>query len=443
MEEAGPAVDLEEAAPPGGDVEESRENNAQSTATDADTAAAAVAAQAAKLRQYETSAADDRAGSDDGSKPSDAASAASSISSLGPEPTPGLHDPPEPSRPPHPPPAPSLGVGAHRIAGMNATNPISSAAEIPSDSAGVATPAAARAAADAAGGDDEGVQEVHAYPVEETPDLPVAEVEEMRPWLRRREGKLAALAVGLLLAALVVILGVFLTRPDPPARPGTGLEEVTSDAPTVSPTLDPRPLLTVVRERGSVRCGVEDTVATGAVNFGKFAADLCRGVAVAVLGDPDATRLVPVGEDRYQVLNDHGVDLLVAGDAWTVEKTFREVRALLPTMLTTCLNFVNLFNFPLFQKPSTGSAFNFGYPYYFAAVVYVGVPNYVQCAMSAKRYDDCSGLAICAVNSVDIRDLMTSLCEFYPSLGHRPRISILTQDLSQSPSRSSNLTPSR
>ena len=46
MEEAGPAVDLEEAAPPGGDVEESRENNAQSTATDADTAAAAVAAAA-------------------------------------------------------------------------------------------------------------------------------------------------------------------------------------------------------------------------------------------------------------------------------------------------------------------------------------------------------------------------------------------------------------
>ena len=85
-------------------------------------------------------------------------------------------------------------------------------------------------------------------------------------------------------------------------------------------------------------------------------------------------------------------------------------------MLTTCLNFVNLFNFPLFQKPSTGSAFNFGYPYYFAAVVYVGVPNYVQCAMSAKRYDDCSGLAICAVNSVDIRDLMTSLCEFLIAL---------------------------
>ena len=326
MEESERLV-REEAAPPGGGVEESRENAL--SAADAETAAAVytVAVQAAKLRQYATSAADDRAGSsDDDSKPSDAASAASSISSFWPEGSPSeispLHDPPE-SSDAHPPPrpAPSLGVGAHSIAGMNATNPLSSV------SAGVATPAAAaRATADATSGGYDGVQEVHAYPVEETPDLPVAEVEEMRPWLRRREGKLAVLAVGLLLAAVAVILGVFLSRPDPPPKPRTATGfMITSDAPTVSPTLDPRPLLTVVRERGSVRCGVEDTAVTGAVQFGRYAADLCRSVAAAVLGDPEATQLVNVGRERYQVLNDHGVDMLVAGDAWTVEKTMKEV----------------------------------------------------------------------------------------------------------------------
>ena len=45
--------------------------------------------------------------------------------------------------------------------------------------------------------------------------------------------------------------------------------------------------------------------------------------------------------------------------------------------------------------------------------MYVGVPDYVECAMSEKRYGDCDALAICAVDSVDIRDLMTSFCEFY------------------------------
>ena len=314
--------------PPGGGVGESEQNAEADAAADA-----AVAAQAAKLRRFATSDADDRAASDGGSSdeggigPSDAASAASSLSSLGPETTPGsslsenppLHDPPESAPPP---PATSLGVGAHAIAGMNATDPLAST-DIPSDSAGATSPAAANA-----NGGHEGVHEVHAYPVEDTPDLPVAQVEEVKPWLRRREGKLAATAVGLLLAALAAILGVFLTMRDPPSEQKT-LVEKTSDAPTVSPTLDPRATLIVVRERGLVRCGVEDTVATGAVQFGKFAADLCRGVAAAVLGDPNALQLVPVGDDRYQVLNDHGVDLLVAGDAWTVEKSIKEVRSMI------------------------------------------------------------------------------------------------------------------
>ncbi|EJK48875.1 hypothetical protein THAOC_32294 [Thalassiosira oceanica] len=429
MEETGPTVDREEAAPHGGGVGEFRESSLALGAADTyegETADAyAVAAQAAKLRRFATSAADDRAGSDGGSsddggvKPPDVASAASSLSSLGPEPTsdnPPLHDRPEPSYL-LPPPASSLGVGAHAIAGINATDPrTSAAADINTDPAGVTSPAAAAwATADATGGGDEGFREVHAYPVEDTPDLPVAQVEEMKPWLRRREGKLAALAVGLLLAALAVILGVFLTMD--PSEPVPVVEEMTSDAPTVSPTLDPRPLLTVVRERGSVRCGVEDTVATGAVQFGKFAADHCRSVATAVLGDPNATQLVPVGKDRFQVLNDHGVDLLVAGDAWTVEKAMREVSSWMIFDLDYCsARNLSSESFHLFEKPTTGSAFIFGYPYYFAAVVYVGVPNYIRCAVSGKRYDDCGGLAICAVDSVELKDLMTSFCK----TPHRP-----------------------
>ncbi|EJK57642.1 hypothetical protein THAOC_22290, partial [Thalassiosira oceanica] len=245
-----------------------------------------------------------------------------------------------------------------------------------------------------------------AYRVEEAEETPggdiIYEAEPDIPPFYQRKGFLSVMIALPLLA--VIAMGVLLSNnsgsplPVPTSSPSedpvTGQTaskfHVPSSAPsvpaTLSPMYDPRPILTVVRERGSVRCGVEDTVATGAVQFGKFAADLCRSVAAAVLGDPYATQLVPVGKDRYQVLNDHGVDLLT-GDAWTVEKAMRE--------------------------PTTGSAFNFGHPYYQASVVYVGVPNYVECAMSEKRYDDCGALAICAVDdSLDIRDAVTSYYSF-------------------------------
>ncbi len=66
----------------------------------------------------------------------------------------------------------------------------------------------------------------------------------------------------------------------------------------------------------------------------------------------------------------------------------------------------------LYSKPTTGEALAFGYPYYTAAVTYLGLETYVKCANDQKRYDECEGLAICAVDTPEIRRLITS---FFPS----------------------------
>jgi len=98
--------------------------------------------------------------------------------------------------------------------------------------------------------------------------------------------------------------------------------------------------------------------------------------------------LVTMGaDDRYERLVNHEVDVLFAGDTFTLEKSIREV-----------------------TTGTTGLAF--AYPYYTAAVIYLGPEAYVKCANDQKRYDECEGLAICAVNTPEIRSLIQS---FFPA----------------------------
>ena len=54
----------------------------------------------------------------------------------------------------------------------------------------------------------------------------------------------------------------------------------------------------------------------------------------------------------------------------------------------------------------------FVYPYYTAAVIYLGLETYVKCANDQKRFEECKDLAICAVDTPEIRSLITS---FFPA----------------------------
>lgn len=234
-----------------------------------------------------------------------------------------------------------------------------------------------------------------AYLVEdrqELEDLPSAEIvdlDEIRPspgpFHRRREGRVTLLVTGVLLLALAIILGVLLTNGS--SSSAESLEDnIATEMPTQAPTFDPRPTLEAVQSRGVVRCGIEEA-AGGAVRFGQYTTDMCQSLAAAVLGDPSRVRLVPVGDDdRYRRLLDRDVDVLYAGDTITLEKLVRE--------------------------SSTGSGLAFGYPYYQAAVVYAGLPSFVQCANNQKRHYECNDLSICAVETPEIRSLITS---FFPT----------------------------
>lgn len=228
-----------------------------------------------------------------------------------------------------------------------------------------------------------------AYLVEEEEDIERAQAEEVKPYFQRREGQFTMIIVGLLLASVAILLGVFLSRE---GNNNSGVEnvsstEIVSEVPSMAPTFDPRSTLAIVQDRGVLNCGIEDTSQEGDVNLGQFNIDSCRAISASIFGNPDKINLVIVGaDDRYIRLGRREVDVLLAGDSFTVEKAIRE--------------------------PTTGQPLSFGYPYYGAAVVYLGPETYVKCANDQKRYDECKQLSICAVDTPEIRSLITS---FFPA----------------------------
>ena len=175
--------------------------------------------------------------------------------------------------------------------------------------------------------DEEACRLPSAYIVEdvEENDKEIVQAEKLKPYFQRREGQLTFIIVGGLMACLAILLGVFLSRGDNNGEV-TALVEVT-DRPTSAPTLDPRPTLTIVRERGVVNCGIEDVNREGGINLAEYNVDQCRALAATIFGDPTKMNLVIVGaDDRYEKLLNHEVDVLFAGDSFTLEKLVREVR---------------------------------------------------------------------------------------------------------------------
>ena len=84
-------------------------------------------------------------------------------------------------------------------------------------------------------------------------------------------------------------------------------------------------ILARVLERGVLKCGARTDLAgfgslDGDRNVG-FDVDLCRAVAAAVLGDPDAVEVVPLtAADRGPSLQTAEVDMLSRNVTWTASR---------------------------------------------------------------------------------------------------------------------------
>ena len=176
-----------------------------------------------------------------------------------------------------------------------------------------------------------------AYLVEDD-DIEIAQAEEIKPFFHRKEGQLTIIIVGWLLASLAILMGIFLSREGNGVGDAAGsLEDEITEAPSMAPSFDPRPTLDIVRDRGVVNCGIEDAGQEGDVNFGEYNIDQCRGVAATIFGDPTKINLVIVGaDDRYERLIGREVDVLFAGDTFTLEKLIREVRDIHRTGVSSC-----------------------------------------------------------------------------------------------------------
>ena len=146
----------------------------------------------------------------------------------------------------------------------------------------------------------------------------------------RRPPARTLLVVALMVVAAVVGGGLWLSR--------LGDAEVSkTDAPSSSATGDEGSrevvdltqggdLLLEVRDRGVIRCGVNDALpGFGAVDeagdFSGFDVEFCRVIAAGVLGDSNAVEFVPLAaSERFGALQGGDVDVLVRNTSWTASR---------------------------------------------------------------------------------------------------------------------------
>jgi general L-amino acid transport system substrate-binding protein len=96
-------------------------------------------------------------------------------------------------------------------------------------------------------------------------------------------------------------------------------------------------VLDAVRERGTVRCGVNDAVpgfgfTDEAGEFSGFDIDFCRVIAAAVLGDAEAVEMTALTADqRFTALQAGEIDVLVRNTTWTSSRDGGEGAAFVTT----------------------------------------------------------------------------------------------------------------
>ncbi|KAL7544861.1 hypothetical protein ACHAWF_008230 [Thalassiosira exigua] len=212
---------------------------------------------------------------------------------------------------------------------------------------------------------------VQATLVEEEDEGEVYVAERIGFW--DRKAKRVACAMCAVVAILTVSLLLALTDVIDPWE-----DNVDGAQPSLSPTFDPRPTLEIVQDRGLVRCGLDELTLSSGDGFKR---DLCRSIAAVVLGNPDSFLGVEVtGPNRWKMLRDGTVDLLIYGDTHTLERETRE--------------------------SSTGVGFAFSSPYQYDGMVYSGNATFVKCAEESKRHGECLSLSICVEKSTTHYDFV-------------------------------------
>src|SRR5918996_2196683 len=133
-------------------------------------------------------------------------------------------------------------------------------------------------------------------------------------------GAMRILRRSTLLVAVLALLAAACTDEPEPAAEGEGQEEAQAE--------QQESLLQVVQDRGTLRCGVNNTVpgfgfetAEGVIEG--FDIDFCKAFAAAVFATPDPQEgehfeLVPIDADfRFTALRDGQYDVLVRNTTWT------------------------------------------------------------------------------------------------------------------------------
>ena len=132
----------------------------------------------------------------------------------------------------------------------------------------------------------------------------------------------------ILVALLAFTLLAACTSPEetvPPAAPTPNIEAtVEARVQEAMPESEPQTSrLELVRERGVLVCAGNDTLAGFGFldadgNIRGFDVDLCRAVAAAVLGDPDALELRPTtAAERGPVMQSGEIDMMSRNTTWT------------------------------------------------------------------------------------------------------------------------------
>jgi general L-amino acid transport system substrate-binding protein len=97
-------------------------------------------------------------------------------------------------------------------------------------------------------------------------------------------------------------------------------------------------LLAEVQDRGTLRCGVNNTVPGFGFqdeqgNFAGFDIDFCRVIAAAVLGDAEAVEFVAITDpaQRFPTLREGSIDVMVSNTTWTSSRDGAEGAAFVHT----------------------------------------------------------------------------------------------------------------
>jgi general L-amino acid transport system substrate-binding protein len=132
-----------------------------------------------------------------------------------------------------------------------------------------------------------------------------------------------------LLIALVVVLALFTAACERDEGGGNGGDN--NGGSETGGASGGGNLLTEIQERGSLRCGVNNTVPgfgfdpEEGQNPDGFDIDFCRAFAAAIIGDAEAIELVPIDADnRFIALQNGDYDVLVRNTTWTTTRDGKE-----------------------------------------------------------------------------------------------------------------------